>query len=644
MKRLSFLLTLSILIFLIPVSLFSQEKEVILEPVVVTATRVETPIREIASSITVISTEEIERKQKITVSEVLRGVPGLDVVQTGGVGKVTSISIRGANPEHTLVMIDGVEINDPITIGRIYDFAHLTVDNIEHIEVLRGPQSTLYGSDAIGGVINIITKKGEGKPRFFISAEGGSFTTFREAGGLSGGNNWINYSLGVSRTDTDGISAASKRNGNYEKDGYKNTSVSTMLGFNPMEEVNLNFIFRYTNAKSEIDTWVYGIGVLDDPNYFQRFEHSFFKAQANLSLFDKIWDQKISLSTNNHERYHKNPKDAQFPFDFERATYYGKLDKLDWQHHFRFHPFNSFTLGFEFEEEKGRSKYYSESIWGPSQSIFPEKTANTKGFYFQDELKLWDALFGTIGIRIDDHSRFGTETTYRIAPAYIIKETGTKIKGTFGTGFKAPSLYQLFAPPTLWGPIGNKNLNPEKSKGWDFGIEQDLFKERLFLGATLFRNDFKDLIQFDTLRGYINVSKAKTEGIEFSANIKPIEDLNIKMNYTRMDTENKITKQDLLRKPKNKLSLDINYDFFKKGNINLGIIYVGKRKDMDPTTFTRRVKLDGYTVVNLATSFKLNDNLQIFGRIENLFDKDYEEVKGYGTPGISIFGGLKLNF
>ncbi len=644
MKHLVLLITLFMLLTSIPLSVQAQEKEITLETIVVTATRVETPVEEIASSVTVISSEEIKRKQKPTVLEVLRDTPGLNVVQTGGAGRTTSMSIRGANSEHTLVMIDGVEVNDPITVGRSYDFAHLTVDNIERIEILRGPQSTLYGSDAIGGVIHIITKKGEGKPTFFLSAEGGSFTTFRETVGLSGGNKWVNYSLGLSRIDTDGISAARKKNGNYERDNYENTSLSTRLGMTPLENLNVDFLLRYINAKSEIDTWVFGVGVVDDPNYFQKSEQVLFKTQAELSLFEKIWNQKLGFAVNDHDRYYKNKKDPQHPFDFERSSYYGELIKLDWQHHVKLHKTNALTFGFEFEREEGKSRYYSESIWGPDQSVFPKKTANTKGYYIQDEIRLWDRLFGTVGLRIDDHSRFGTETTYRMAPAYLIKETHTKIKGTFGTGFKAPSLYQLFAPATLWGPIGNKNLKPEKSRGWDVGVEQNLFGGRVVLGATVFRNDFKDLIQFESLKGYINVARAKTEGAEIFATLKPMDDLMIQMNYTHTDTENKVTERDLLRRPKNKFNLDLNYSFLKKGNIHLGVIFVGKRDDMDPSTFTRRVKLDGYTLVNLATSYDLTKNFQIFARVDNLFDKEYEEVKGYGAHGLSFFGGIKLSF
>ncbi len=642
MKHFIFFITFFILSISIPFSLYAQEREVTLEEVVVTATRVETPIEEIASSITVISSKEIERKQKTTVLKALRDIPGLDVVQTGGVGSQTSIFLRGANSEHTLVMIDGVEVNDPISPGRSYDFAHLTVDNIERIEIIRGPQSTLYGSDAIGGVVNIITKKGEGKPKFFLSAEGGSFTTFRETTGISGGNKWVNYSFAHSRFDTEGISAASKKDGNYERDGYENTSLSARLGFTPLDNLDIDFILRYINAKTDLDNFG-GVGG-DDPNYVQKSKQLLFKTQVGLSLFD-LWTQKLAFATTDNDRDVKNEKDHQHPFDSERGHYEGQLIKFDWQHNLQLHKTNELTLGFEYEEEEGKSRYNWESQWGPGESLFPEKTANTKGYYIQDQIKLWERFFGTFGIRIDDHSRFGTEATYRIAPAYLIKETDTKIKGTFGTGFKAPTLYQLFAPATLWGPIGNKNLKPEKSRGWDFGIEQELLKKRVVLGATYFRNDFKDLIQFDWGQGYINVAKAKTEGVELFASAKPIDDLTLRINYTYTDTEDKTTGEALIRRPKNKIGFDLNYHFLNNGNVNLGVIYVGKRDDMDfSISPSRRVKLDQYTLVNLAASYDISKNFQLFGRVENLLDKEYEEAKGFGTPGLSFFGGIKLSF
>jgi vitamin B12 transporter len=643
MKRFFFFIILLLLSISAPFYLYAQEKEVTLEPVVVTATRIETPMKEIASSVTVISSKDIERKQKTHVLEVLKGVQGLDVVQTSGVGRDASIFIRGANSEHTLVMIDGVEVNDTISPGRSYDFAHLTVDNIERIEVIRGPQSTLYGSDAIGGVINIITKKGEGKPKFFASVEGGTFMTFRESTGVSGGNNRVNYSLGLSRFDTDGISAASKKYGNYERDGYGNTSLSARLGFTPMDNLDIDFILHYINAKTDLDNFG-GVGG-DDPNYVQKSKQILSKTQVGLSLFDHRWTQKLAFATTDNDRDVINKMDDQHPFDSERGYYDGQFIKFDWQHNLKLHKTNALIFGFEYEKEEGKSKYYWESIWGPGQSIFPKKTASIRGYYIQDEIKLWDRFFATLGVRIDDHSRLGTEATYRIAPAYLIREIGTKIKGTFGTGFKAPTLYQLYAPATLWGPIGNKDLKPEKSKGWDGGVEQTLFGEKMTFGATYFRNDFEDLIQYEMLRGYINIAKAETEGLELFASLKPIDDLTLRLNYTYTETEDKRTGQDLIRRPKNKFGLDLNYQFLKKGNANLGIIYVGKRDDLDFSVApTRRVSLNQYTLVNLSASYDISKNFQLFGRVENLLDKEYEEVKGYGTPGLSFFGGIRLNF
>jgi vitamin B12 transporter len=643
MKRFIFFIVSFILFVSGGFPLYGEEKEVTLEEVVVTATRVETPIEEIASSITVISSKEIEREQKTTVLEALRDIPGLDVVQTGGLGSHTSIFLRGANSEHTLVMIDGVEVNDPISPGRSYDFAHLTVDNIERIEVIRGPQSTLYGSDAIGGVINIITKKGEGRPKLFASAESGTFMTFRESTGVSGGNRWINYSLGLSRFDTDGISAANKKDGNYERDGYKNSSLSARLGFAPQENLDVDFIFHYIDAKTDLDNSGGAGG--DDPNYVQKSKQLLFKTQVGLSLFDHRWTQKLAFATTDNDRDVKNKKDDQHPLDSERGHYDGQLIKLDWEHNLQLHKTNDLTFGLEYEEEEGKSRYYWESQWGPGESLFPKKTANTKGYYIQDQIKLWDRLFATLGVRIDDHSRFDTETTCRIAPAYLIKETGTKMKGTFGTGFKAPTLYQLYAPADLWGPIGNKDLKPEKSKGWDFGVEQDLLKNKVILGATYFRNDFKDLIQYEMGQGYINIAKAKTEGVELFLSVKPVDDLTVRVNYTYTDTEDKTTGETLIRRPKNKIGFDLNYHFINKGNVNLGVIYVGKRDDKDfSISPPRRVKLDQYTLVNLAASYDISKNFQLFGRVENLLDKEYEEAKGFGTPGLSFFGGMKLSF
>jgi len=638
-KKIFILITM---LFLIPNITFAEVKkeEVTLEEIVVTASRIEESPKEVASSVTVITEKEIENRKARTVFEVLRSVPGLDVRQSGGPGKLTDIFIRGAKSEHTLVMIDGVEMNDPMSTGRGYDLSKLTVDNIERIEIVRGPQSTLYGSDAIGGVINIITKKGEGKPKFFFSGEGGSYHTYLGTVGLSGGTKLVNYSFGISHFDTKGFSAANKKYGNTEKDGHRNTSFSTRLGLTPIEPSEIDLILRYMDSKTDLDLG--GGANKDDPNYVLELRELFLRTQGRLLLFDGLWEQKLGFSLADHDRDYRDKQDPLHPFDSSKGTYDGTMLKMDWQHNLFFHKTNTLTLGVEYEKEKGEFRYFSESMWGPYESVFPEKSASTKAFYFQDKLSYYESFFATLGLRVDDHSRFGSKATFRIAPSYLFKKTGTRIKGTYGTGFKAPTLYQLFAPATAWGPIGNPNLKPEKSKGWDGGFEQFLFGEKVSLGATYFRNDFKDLVDFDWVQGYINIDKARTEGVEFFISVCPIEDLTLSANYTYTDTEDKETKEKLLRRPRHKGGLNLGYRFLDKGNINLNLIYVGRRDDFTP--YPKRGEVGGYTLVNLASSYDIHKNFQIFGRIENLFNKKYEDVWGYGTAGFSIFGGIKLKF
>ena len=628
------------ILILISITLAEEKKEKTLKYyIVVTATKTEQPQAEIGSSTTIITAEDLKRTGKETVLEALRNVPGLDVVQTGGAGRTSNIFIRGAKSEHTLVMIDGVEMNDPVSPGRSYDFAHLTVDNIERIEIVRGPQSTLYGSDAIGGVIHIITKKGKGKPKFFISGEGGTYNTFREAAGLSGGTEWINFSLGISRFDTKGFSASHEKYGNTERDGYGNTSFSARIGLTPMENFEINFVARYSDARTDLD----GKGGKggDDPNYTSNSKQLFFRTHATLRLFNGRWEQKMGFSLSNHDRDYQNDIDSQHPYDSLKSFYDGQMLKIDWQHNLYLHKTNTLTIGVEYEQEKGESEYSWESAWGPGKSVFPEKTSHITGFYLQDGIKLWESFFVTLGMRVDDHSRFGSATTYRIAPAYIF-ETGTKVKATYGTGFKAPSLYQLYAPATAWGPIGNENLKPERSKGWDAGIEQYLLADRLIMGATYFRNDFEDLIEFDWMRGYINIARAETKGMEIFVSTLPLGDLTIRGSYTYTETKDKETGEKLLRRPKHKGNLSLNYRFLEKGNVNLGVIYVGERDDWYP--YSNRVEAEAYTLINLAASYDITGNVQFFCRMDNLFDRDYEEITGYGTAGRSFYGGLKAIF
>jgi vitamin B12 transporter len=614
-----------------------------LEPIIVTATKLETPAREVASSVTVISEEDISTKQQTTVLDALRSVPAVDVVRQGGAGQQTSIFMRGANSEHTLVLIDGIQVNDPISPARFFDFANLTTDNIDRIEVVRGPGSTLYGSDALGGVINIITKKGQGEPRLTVSAEGGSYETHREKIGLSGGSEKLNYSLTASYLDSNGIGAASRKDGNSERDGYKNLSTSARIGLTPTDNFDLDFILRYIDAEADIDNSGGPAG--DDPNFTLDSESLFFRTQARLMLFNDLWEQKLGFSLTDYDRTSKDDPDTARPFDSVRSSYDSQQHKIDWQNNLFLHESNTVTFGVEYEEEKGKSTYFSESVFGPYSSVYPEKKTHTVGYYLQDQVKLWDRFFTTLGVRLDDHDEFGTHATYRIASAYIFPNAGTKVRASYGTGFRAPSLFQLYSLD--FG--GNPDLDPEESKGWDVGLEQTFWQDRLALSLTYFENDFDDLIVSNSLTGwtYENVDEAETKGIEFAVTCQPATDITLRASYTFTDTENKETGKELLRRPRNKYSADLTYRFMERGNVNLNLLYVGERKDtfFNNVTFASgRTELASYTVVNLAASFMVTDKFRLFGRVDNLFDEEYEEVWGYDTAGISGYLGGEYTF
>lgn len=612
--------------------------------ITVTATRIDTPTREIASSVTVISREDIERSQKTTVIELLQNVLGVTLIQNGPVGAAASVHIRGGNAEHTLVMMDGVELNDPVTPSRSTDLAHLSLDSVERIEVLRGPQSTLYGSDAISGVINIITRQGEGRPTISFSSQGGSYGTFSGGTSVSGRSEKILYAFGASLLQNAGFSAANHvYEGNTEKDGYKNLTFSGRLGFHLSDNLEFDFIARRIETKIDIDNFGGAYG--DDPNHLQTYNSLFLKGQARWFLWKSRWEQKLDLSVVDYDRAYDNPTDEFHPFDSEQATYSSRFYKIDWQNNIFLHETHTLTFGIDYQQEHGESEYTSDGLWGPFQSLFPFQKAHTTGLYVQDQFRLGGRFYATLGTRLDINSQFGSSLTFRLAPAYFFERTGTKIKGTIGTGFKSPSLYQLYAPGTFWGPIGNDTLSPEKSTGWDLGIEQSFFNDKITLMAQYFSHATIDLIDFNFTAGYINVLEAKSRGFEFYFEGQITENLSFYSSYTTSQHTDIGTGAPLLRRPNSHFQGRFSINFLTKGNIELTLLAIGRRDDMEFVDFSSiRVTMPSYTLVNSTVSYDILSSTQIFLRLENIFNIEYETVKGYGAPGLSIYGGFKLNF
>jgi vitamin B12 transporter len=623
----------------------SQKKQdAIHHEIVVTANRVETSLREVASSVSVITREEIAKTGKSRVLEILEETIGLSFTQNGPPGAQATVFVRGANAEHTLVMIDGVEVNDPITPTRSFDMSLPLVENIDRIEILRGPQSPLYGSDAMGGIINIMTRQNRGKATFSLSGFGGTYGTYSGNAEVSGSTSTIRYSAAATLFRTNGFSAASTNyEGNREPDGHRNLTLSGRFGFDLSANINLDFSARWIDTETELDTQGGDYG--DDPNSVQSYNSRLLLGQARGLFLHNRWEQTLKVSHVDYLRTSNNPVDELNPLSSDESEFKSQLLKIDWQNNLLLHETNTLMFGVEHQREQGESWYRSEDMFGPYESIFPLRKAHNTGLYLQDQMRFAGRFFFTAGIRYDNHSQTESSTTYRIAPAYVIENTGTKLKATWGTGFKAPSLFQLYAPATFFGPVGNENLKPEKSTGWDLGVEQNFFNSALSIGFTYFTNDFANLIDYDFTQGYINIHKARTKGAEIAFAAKPLSTLSFFSTYTRTDAKNKETDEYLLRRPKHKFTARLDWRFLEEANIHLTLIYVGEREDLYWLYWTPTpVTLESYTLINTALFYDVFEPIELFLRLENILDTDYETIKGYATAGFSIYGGLKANF
>lgn len=596
------------------------------EPRVISATRTEMPPEQVASAISVITREELDQRQVRYVSDALRAVPGLAVNRSGSFGGTTQVRIRGAEANHTLVLFDGIEMNDPYADE--YDFGNLLVGDIERIEVLRGPQSVLYGSEAIGGVINIITRRAE--PGFAANGrfELGGLRTKSGLLELRGADETSWFTLNSQGTWTNGAYHADRDNGNHDEDGFREYSVSARLGFTPTETFELDSSFRLTRSRVGLDgyDWISGPADADLKTYVDQF---YGIVNARFKLLEGRLDSRFSAAFTDSEREGEALDSSGSPDDW---FWDGERIKLEFQTALEIDESSQLVLGAESEREKAEDgSAVDDHVW-------------TAGYFAEYQLAVRDRLFLTAGGRIDDHQRFGTHPTYRLTAAYRIPATGTKLKATWGTGFTSPTMLDLFPPRScsLYGCFeGNPDLDPERSKGWDVGIEQALFDERLNLDVMYFENRVKDLIVFYSpapgLSTMKNVEKSKARGVEVSLMATPMENLDLSGAYTFTWTRNDETRDKLARRPPHIGSLVVNYRPLERANVNLGVYYNGRQDDAGRS-------LRDYWLVHLGLSWEAAERLTLFGRVANLFDKDYEEVNGYGSVGRTAYAGLELHF
>jgi vitamin B12 transporter len=628
---------------------------------VVSATLIPTDSSRIASSVTVITAADIEREQRRTVADVLKNVPGLNFVQSGGPGGTAAAFVRGTNANHVKVLIDGIDAGDPTTPNGAFDFAHLLAGDIERIEVLRGPQSGLYGSDAIGGVISITTKRGEGPPKATGLLEGGSFGTFNQRAGLSGSDNRFDYSVNVQHlraastpvTPLELLPPGQQRN----NDRYDNWTYSTRLGVKLNDELRVGLVARHTDTKFGFtgdDFSTFPAPPTPEALQSTATNHqTFARAEAVWSPFDGRIKNIFGVSYSKLRNYTVNPNPDFFsppPLVPPPLTNIGTRTKYDWRGEVTVAPGHIVVLGLERQRDTlltDSTGTFDPITFNFVQTTTTATTGNQAGFV-ELQSDVTDRFHVVANIRRDRHDTFGGHTTWRFAPVFIVPVTETKLKASYGTGFKAPTLTQLFVNNPSFGFIANAALLPEESKGYDAGFEQSVLNNRVSFGATYFNNDIKNLIvstPFDPITftsSLENAGQANMHGVESFVSAAVTDRLKVRADYTATFTENKTTGLGLLRRPRDKVTLATVWNPIDGLVLSSTILYVSSWVDIGREGTPPRLDASPYTTVNLAANYDVNPHLAVFGRVDNLLNQKVQNPIGFLQPSLGVFGGVRV--
>ena len=643
---------------LAPAVLPAQEPRdtVILTPVVVTATRIPTPADAVPAAVTVIEGADLRAQGIRTVLDALRDVPAAAVVQTGSFGGVTSLFLRGGQSKYVKVLVDGVPVNEP---GGAFDFAHLTTDNVERIEVLRGPASVLYGSDAVTGVVQIFTRRGVGTARAAASVRGGTYGTLAWGAEASGGSDAASYALSVSRFTSDGVYAFNNR--------YTNTVVTALVRAAPDARTDATLSLRYGDDRYHFPT--NGAGVPGDHNQFN------YGSGPTLGLeigrrFGPRFETRLLLAASETEGGLDNRPDSAADQNLFRSLDNLRRASADVRANWYLPSGTVLTAGAALEQERDHSFNVCATQFGDC-STPPIDTARWNGaFYAQVVATVAGRVFVTAGGRLEDNQRFGTYATYRAGAAYHLRG-GTRVRATAGAGFREPTFSENYSTGYS---VGNPDLKPEHSRSWELGLEQSLADGRASVAATFFDQRFLDLVDYDPgaaagASNYANVAAASANGVELGVRVAPAAAVSLAASYTYLHTD--VTNpgfdpssgaalaagQPLLRRPEHSARLDARYRVAARGTVSLGVTYVGKRVDQDFATFPfPRVELPDYTRVDLAGELEVipagvrgrgrgrerGAGVALSARVENLFDRRYEEARHFPARGRTILLGAEI--
>jgi vitamin B12 transporter len=621
-----------------------------LNPVVVTATRTAQLLERTGSAMSVISAADLDTQQTVFVSDALAQTPGLSVTREGGPGQITSLYIRGAEAGESLVLVDGIRISDPSAPDGEAVLGDLLVNNISRIEILRGPQSTLYGSDAIGGVVNVLTQRGGPQPfQGTLEAEGGTYDTYRLNGAAHGTVGSLEYGGGVNYYDTAGISAACCADGNRDPDGYRNFGATVNLRFHASDAISIDLRGFYDKSHTDIDGYPPPSYSFEDDPEFGRDQLLAGYAAITASLLDGHVTQRIALVGSDSDRRFYGVFAPTSPYSFSPALNFyaeGGATRAEYQGVIEADATDELTYGAETQLSTINT---ASTPSNTDATLTPPITGRDRltGYYGQWQSTFAQQLTLTGGLRYDDDQQFGGHTSYKISGAWQFADGITVLRANYGNGFKAPTLYQLFS--SYSDPLAA--LQPEKATGWEVGFDHDLMDKKLRASLTYFSRSEHNLIDFDDcyptfdigcltrpLGYYFNVDRAHISGVEAGLLGHPSQSLNAWLNYTNMKAYDELTGLELARRPH--VTGNAGLSWSSKTGSSLGVSYgfVGARFDDAANT----TPLESAENVSVYGSYGLGGGSQLLLRIDNLFKNRSEPAAGYGYLGEAIYAGLRL--
>jgi vitamin B12 transporter len=613
------------------------------ERVVVTANRSPTNADQVGQSFTVLTLDQIRQDQEISLADIVARTPGVTLARNGGPGQPTSLFIRGADSDQTLVLIDGVKVNDPSDPGSGYDFANLDVGDIARVEVLRGPQSALYGSEAIGGVVNIVTAEPTAPFQGDLQAEGGSYGTAYVHAGVGGKQDRFDWRVAAWYHSTDGVSAFDRRFGGVGNDPLHTAGASGRLTWALTPDLRLDERAYFTWSRNEFDGFDTPTGGFGNDNEFGRTRQFVDYTGLEGSFLDGRLKNRLALEYSSINRQFEDPSQPGTKFTFLDT---GTSTTVEDEGVF------AIATGWQavFGAQSARSTIDTASP--PFAPRFTAGATLTSG-YGQVTGEVLPGLTLTAGGRYDDHSTFGGHATGQASAAWRLNGGNTVLRASFGQGFKAPSLFQLYSE------FGNLTLRPELADGWDAGVEQRFLHGRIDLQATYFGRETRHLIDFvscfgittggcagNTVGGfYDNIARARAEGVEVQATWRATDRLTLAGNYTYDHDVDRSPGSatfgfQLARRPRNTANVSVSYLW--PGGLTTAVAARYADRSYDDAANT--IPLQSYVLWDLRASYPIGRGFEVYGRIENLTDKHYETTFQYGTLGRAAYGGVRYQF